>query len=200
MEHKNKNSSKEKNYTIYNLFSKLNKSESQIYGNYYLDYNEIFPKEEDYKDYFKKHVSLFNDDPVEKGENFGVSTNNFVLPKFFDKHDEGTYFYIFYFITRDTLQLHAGLRLYKKGWLYNYKYQIWFRPAKNDKWEYFNPLEWKIEEYTYGPVDKQHFLPEEDAKYYLKPPEDENKKENKSSKRKKDNNSSHQNMTKGNGQ
>ena len=203
MEHKSQNSSKEKNYTIYNLFSKLNKTESPIYGNYYLNYNEMFPKEEDYKDYFKKHVSLFNDDPITRGKKFS-SSNTFILPKCFDKFDEKTLFYIFYFMTRDVLQLHAGDHLYKKGWLYNFKFQIWFRTVKDtDKWEFFNPLEWKIEEYIYGPVDKQHFLSEEDAKSYLKPPEEENKKENKTSKRQKNSNNAntgHQNNLGGNNQ
>ena len=209
MENKNQTHSKEKTYTIYNLFSKLHKTESPIYGNYYLNYNEMFPNEEDYKDYFKKHVSLFNDDPITRVKKTG-SMNNFVLPKNFDKLNESTLFYIFYFMTRDMLQIHAGVRLYKKGWLYNYKHQIWFKHGKdnNDKWDYFNPLEWKIEEFIFGPIDKQHFLSEEDAlKNYLKPPEDETKKEYKTSKRQKNSsnnsgnaNSNHPNNMGGNNQ
>ena len=81
---------------------------------------------------------------------------------------------------RDTLQLHAGYNLFRKGWLYNYKFQIWFKKNKEiDKWIYFNPLEWKKNEYTFGQVDQQNFLPEEDAKSYMKQFDDECKKANK---------------------
>ena len=117
---------KENPHTLYNLFSKTNKNETQTFGNYCVNFNEKFPKEEETKDYFKNHVSLFNDDPVTKEKIMGASPN-FVLPKNFDKLEEKTMFYIFYFMSRDTLQLFAGYNLYKKGWVYNYKNQIWFK-------------------------------------------------------------------------
>ena len=170
---------KENPHTLYNLFSKTNKNEAQTFGNYCVNFNEMFPKEEETKDYFKNHVSLFNDDPVTKEKIMGASPN-FVLPKNFDKLEEKTMFYIFYFMSRDTLQLFAGYNLYKKGWLYNYKNQIWFKKNNDgDKWIYFNPLEWKKNEFVFGPVDTNHFLPEEEVKSYLKQLEKEKSKENK---------------------
>ena len=59
-------SPKERNFTLDNLFSKLNKKETITFGNYFVNFQDLFKKEEDYKDYFKKHVSLFNDDPINK--------------------------------------------------------------------------------------------------------------------------------------
>ena len=175
----NNPSQKENPHTLYNLFSKTNKNETQTFGNYCVNFNEMFPKEEETKDYFKNHVSLFNDDPVTKEKIMGASPN-FVLPKNFDKLEEKTMFYIFYFMSRDTLQLFAGYNLYKKGWLYNYKNQIWFKNNKeSEKWIYFNPLEWKKNEFVFGPVDTNHFLPEEEVKSYLKQLEKEKSKENK---------------------
>ena len=172
---------KEKNCTLQNLISKLNKAEPSTFGNYYVNFNKMFQKEEDYKDYFKKHVSLFNDDLVNK-DTYTGTVNSFLQSKFFDNFHENTLFYIFYYLTRDTLQLFAGQHLYKKGWKYNYKYQIWFKQLKdkdgNEKWEFFNPLEWKKNDYIFGPVDTQSFLSEEEAKQYLKQFEsDTNKKD-----------------------
>ena len=173
---------KEKNCTLQNLISKINKTEPSTFGNYYVNFNEMFQKEEDYKDYFKKHVSLFNDDLVNKDKYTGT-INSFLQPKFFDNFHESTLFYIFYYLTRDTLQLFAGQHLYKKGWKYNYKFQIWFKQLKdkdgNEKWEFFNPLEWKKNDYIFGPVDTQHFLTEEEAKNYLRQFENDNNKKDK---------------------
>ena len=183
MEQKENNSNdfipKEKNYTLNNFLAKLNKTETTKFGNYYVNFKEMFKNEDDYKDYFKKHVSLFNDDPINKEKK--VSTvNSFLLPKFFDNFDEKTLFYIFYYMARDALQLYAGGHLYKKGWIYNYKYQIWFKKIKDsEKWEFFNPLEWKKNEFVFGQVEQQYFLSEEDAKNYLEQYEEELKKENK---------------------
>ena len=181
-------SPKEKDFTLDNLFSKINKKETTTFGNYFVNFQEMFKKEDDYKDYFKKHVSLFNDDPINKEKKMGT-VNSFLLPKFFDNFDEKTLFYIFYYMPRDSLQLYAGVHLYKKGWVYNYKYQIWFKKIKDsDKWEYFNPLEWKKNEYVFGQVDQQNFLPEEEAKSYLKQFDIEFKKENKKKQNKKETN------------
>ena len=189
---------KEKNCTLQNLISKLNKAEPSTFGNYYVNFNEMFQKEEDYKDYFKKHVSLFNDDLVNKDKYTGT-VNSFLQSKFFDNFHENTLFYIFYYLTRDTLQLFAGQHLYKKGWKYNYKYQIWFKQLKdkdgNEKWEFFNPLEWKKNDYIFGPVDTQHFLTEDEAKQYLKQFESDN---NKKDKRKQHKNNSSSSSSTGN--
>ena len=189
---------KEKNCTLQNLISKLNKAEPSTFGNYYVNFNEMFQKEEDYKDYFKKHVSLFNDDLVNK-DTYTGTVNSFLQSKFFDNFHENTLFYIFYYLTRDTLQLFAGQHLYKKGWKYNYKYQIWFKQLKdkdgNEKWEFFNPLEWKKNEYTFGQVDQQNFLSEDEAKSYIKQFDIESNKENKKMQGKKETNSANSGQT-----
>ena len=174
--------SKEKNNTLQGLIYKLNKSEPTTFGNYHVNFNEMFPKEEDYKDYLKKHVSLFNDDLINK-EKYAGPNNSYLQEHFFFSFHESTLFYIFYYLTRDTLQLFAGEHLYKKGWKYNYKYQIWFKQTKdkdgNEKWEFFNPLEWKKKDFIYGLVDTEHFLTEEEAKQYLKEFESDNNKKDK---------------------
>ena len=159
---------KENPYTLSNLFNKLNKAENPTFGTYVVNFNEIVPNEEESKDYFKNHVSLFNDDPAIK-EKIMTSSTTFILPKYFENFDEKTLFYIFYYMPRDTMQLFAGANLYKKGWVFNHKNQIWFKKNKDsEKWIYFNPLEWKKNEYNFGPVDLQHFMHEEEAYAYLK--------------------------------
>ena len=189
-------SPKERNFTLDNLFSKLNKKETITFGNYFVNFQDLFKKEEDYKDYFKKHVSLFNDDPINKEKKIGT-VNSFLLQKFLDNFDEKTLFYIFYYMPRDSLQLYAGGHLYKKGWVYNHKYQIWFRKIKDnsDKWEYFNPLEWKKNEYIFGQVDQQNFLSEDEAKSYIKQFDIESNKENKKMQGKKETNSANSGQT-----
>ena len=180
---------KEKNFTLNNFLSKLNKTETTRFGNYSVNFKEMFKNEKEYKDYFKKHVSLFNDDPIIEGKKL-INESSFQSQKYLDNFDEKTLFYIFYYMTRDVLQLFAGLYLYKKGWIYNYKYQIWFRKIKDsEKWEFFNPLEWKKNEFIFGQVEQQYFLSEEDAKYYIKQYETEiNKKDNKKKQGQKGNN------------
>ena len=180
---------KEKNFTLNNFLSKLNKTETTRFGNYSVNFKEMFKNEKEYKDYFKKHVSLFNDDPIFEGKKLS-NESSFQSQKYLDNFDEKTLFYIFYYMTRDVLQLFAGLHLYKKGWIYNYKYQIWFRKIKDsEKWEFFNPLEWKKNEFIFGQVEQQYFLSEEDAKYYIKQYETEiNKKDNKKKQGQKGNN------------
>ena len=180
---------KEKNFTLNNFLSKLNKTETTRFGNYSVNFKEMFKNKNEYKDYFKKHVSLFNDDPIFEGKKL-INESSFQSQKYLDNFDEKTLFYIFYYMTRDVLQLFAGLHLYKKGWIYNYKYQIWFRKIKDsEKWEFFNPLEWKKNEFIFGQVEQQYFLSEEDAKYYIKQYETEiNKKDNKKKQGQKGNN------------
>ena len=124
---------KEKTGTLQNLISKLSKNEPTTFGNYYVDFNEMFKKEEDYKDYLKKHVSLFNDDLIDREKYKGPSSNYYLKKEFFENFQENTLFYIFYYLTRDTLQLFAGEQLYKRGWLYHPKYKIWFKKLKDKK-------------------------------------------------------------------
>ena len=69
----------DKTYTLQNLMNKLNRTEPITYGNYFVNFNEMFQKEEDYKDYMKKKVSLLNNDDVDKPEfkganNLSIST------------------------------------------------------------------------------------------------------------------------------
>ena len=40
----------DKTYTLQNLMNKLNRTEPITYGNYFVNFNEMFQKEEDYKD------------------------------------------------------------------------------------------------------------------------------------------------------
>ena len=158
---------KENPYTLHNLFSKLNKPETPTFGNYCVNYIDMFPKEEECKDYFKNHVSLFNDDRV-YDEKFLKSSGTFKLPKYFENLEEKTLFYIFYYMPRDVLQLYAAEGLYRKGWVYNIKFQIWFKNIKeSEKYIFFNPLEWKNNEYIFGPINSQHFLPIDEVREYI---------------------------------
>ena len=167
---------KENPHTLYNFFNKLNSSEPPTFGNYCFNYIEAFPKEEECKDYLKNHVSLFNDDPVSKEKIMNGSTS-FILPKFFENYEEKTLLYIFYFMTREHLQLVAAYSLYKKKWIYDYKHQIWFKKNKdNGKLYFFNPIEWKLNEYIFGNIEPHNFLREDEVKSYL---QQEKKKESK---------------------
>lgn len=40
----------DKTYTLQNLMNKLNRTEPVTYGNYFVTFNEMFSKEEDYKE------------------------------------------------------------------------------------------------------------------------------------------------------
>ena len=176
---------KEKSYTLQNLFAKLNKTEPSTFGNYYVNFNEMFQKEEDYKDYMKKHVSLFNDDLVNK-DKYEIPQESFFYRRYIEKFRERTLFYFFYYLTRDSLQLLAAEQLYKRGWKYHTSYQIWFKSNKNEEekeiLEYFNPLEWTNNEYIYGKIEPSSFLDEEEVKKYSKQSDNENNKKDKKSK------------------
>ena len=74
---------KEKNFTLNNFLSKLNKTETTRFGNYFVNFKDIFKTEEEYKDYFKKHVSLFNDDPIIIGKKI-ISDNSFQPQKYLE--------------------------------------------------------------------------------------------------------------------
>ena len=148
-------SQKEKAYTLQNFFKNLqNKTEPITFGNYYVNFNEMFKNESDYKDYLKTRVSLFNDDLVEK-KKFLSKIDSFLKPIYFTKFSDETLFYIFYYMTRDILQLYAAEQLYKNGWKYHINSQIWFKPNKDEAkgenfYHYFNPLDWKINPYAFG--------------------------------------------------
>ena len=173
---------KEKSYTLQNLIAKLNKTEPSTFGNYYVNFNEMFQKEEDYKDYMKKHVSLFNDDLVNK-DKYEVPMESFFYKRYIEKFHDTTLFYFFYYLTRDTLQLLAAEQLYKRGWKYHSSYQIWFKPNKNEEGkeilEYFNPLEWTNNEYIYGKIEPSCYLDEEEVKKYSKMSDNESNKKDK---------------------
>ncbi len=82
---------------------------------------------------------------------------------------------------RDTLQLLASEELYKRKWRYNTDHAIWFMLAeglgeieKSDRivreaYDYFNPNEWKVMKYVYGPLNPKGFLSENELIKYSKP-------------------------------
>lgn len=121
----------------------------------------------------KKKVSLFNDDYVDKPE-FKGNNSTFLKKEYFPKFSDETLFYIFYYMTRDTLQIFASEQLYKKGWKYHIDFQIWFKETNegsgNTSGEtliYFNPLEWKTNQYVYGTINPSSFLPIEEVGKYV---------------------------------
>ena len=172
------NIQKDKTYTLQNLLNKINRTEPVTFGNYYVNFNEIFPKNFDCKDYMKNHVSLFNDDFAEKkklilNENFyHLQPNNF---KVFENE---TLIYIFYFMTRDILQLYSAEELYEKNWKYHINSQLWFTEIGRENEEneeneekeliYFNPIEWKKCKYIFGNIDPKEFLSKDEVKKYVK--------------------------------
>ena len=165
-------SQKEKAYTLQNFFNRLNKTESITFGNYYVNFNEMFKNESYYKDYLKTRVSLFNDDLVEK-KKMNINTDSFLKPQYFQKFSDETLFYIFYYMTRDILQLYAAEQLCKNGWRYHINSQIWFKPNKDEAkgenfYQYFNPLDWEINPYVFGNVESKEFLSEEEVQTYVK--------------------------------
>jgi len=120
------NIQKDKTYTLQNLLNKINRTEPVTFGNYYVNFNEIFPKNFDSKDYMKNHVSLFNDDFAEK-KKFTLNDNCYHLQSnYFKVFDNETLIYIFYFMTRDILQLYSAEQLYENKWKYHINSQLWF--------------------------------------------------------------------------
>ena len=89
----------DKTYTLQHLMNKLNRTEPITYGNYFVNFNEIFTKEEDYKDYMNKKVSLLNNDDVDKPE-FKGTNNSMLKIEYFTKFSDETLFYIFYYKTK----------------------------------------------------------------------------------------------------
>ena len=92
----------------------------------------------------KTKVSLFNNDIVDKPEFKGNNNSSSLKKTYFSKFSDETLFYIFYYMTRDTLQLFAAEQLYKNGWKYQVDHQIWFKETNDNTTKtmtYFNPLE-----------------------------------------------------------
>jgi CCR4-NOT transcriptional regulation complex NOT5 subunit len=125
----------------------------------------------------KKSVSLFNSDLTEKKHIKNISSNFFLKPAYFTKFSNETLFYIFYYMPRDTLQLLASEELYKRKWRFNTDHAIWFTQETNEEnktdkpgesYLYFNPNEWKIMKYVYGPLNQKAFLTENEIFKYTK--------------------------------
>jgi len=120
----------------------------------------------------KKNVSLFNDEPIEKKQIKNIQTNFFLKPQYFAKFSNETLFYIFYYMPRDMLQIHAAEELQRRKWKYNTDYAIWFTQESsetekqdklNDTYYYFNPTEWKKMKYAYAPLNQKSFLPDSEV-------------------------------------
>lgn len=128
----------------------------------------------------KKNVSLFNDDAIEKKQIKNISSNFYLKPHYFSKFSNETLFYIFYYMPRDTLQLLASEELYKRKWRYNSDYALWMTveggaegeksgdKAGSETYLYFNPNEWKVVKYAYGPLNPKAFLSETEIFKYSK--------------------------------
>jgi CCR4-NOT transcription complex subunit 2 len=120
----------------------------------------------------KKCVSLTNNDLTDKKQ-FGYNIPNFILKQtYFEKFSNETLLYIFYYMPRDTLQLYAAEELYKRKWRFNTDYAIWFTneaesekgdKSKSENFFYFNPNEWKVMKYVFGPLNMKSFLSENDV-------------------------------------
>jgi CCR4-NOT transcriptional regulation complex NOT5 subunit len=127
----------------------------------------------------KKNVSINNNTPVARKEMKNLNDRFFLKPTWFSKFTNETLFYIFYFMTKDTLQLIAAEELYKRNWRYHSEYLVWFcfgdlnNNEKNEKigtenYMYFNPNEWKIMKYSYGLINPKGFLSESEVLKYNK--------------------------------
>lgn len=130
----------------------------------------------------KKYVSLANDEPTEK-KSLKFDTEFTLKPEFFSKFDPETLFYIFYYMPRDPLQLYAAEELCRRKWKYNTDYAIWItydiadlnkenfekkEKINSEHFHYFNPSEWKIMPYVYGPLNSKAFITENEMSWYSK--------------------------------
>ena len=164
----------DKTYSLNSILYKLNKTEPNIFGNFYVDFSEMFNEPAEYQKYMKKSVSLSNDDLVEKK----VSKNNFqsysLKPTYFEKFHLETLFYIFYYMPRDALQNYAADELNKRKWKYHIDLALWFNydnqieDKTSENYIYFNHNEWKICKYGYSPINKSSFLSENEITKLLK--------------------------------
>jgi len=127
---------------------------------------------------------MTNDDTVEKKSLKNINSTFFLKPQYFAKFSNETLFYIFYYMPRDTLQLLASEELYNRKWRYNTYYAIWFIPeildtpeksekSKDEAFLYFNPNEWKVMKYIFGPLNPKAFLSENEMFKYSKQPNTE---------------------------
>lgn len=122
----------------------------------------------------KKKVSLFNNENVEKKQ-LKLNLNSNIKPAYFSKFSLETLFYMFYYMPRDTLQLFAAEELYKRKWKYHSEYSVWFSTESSDQDKtmnelnmYFNPIEWKVMKYVYGPLNAKAFLSHDEVLKYIK--------------------------------
>lgn len=170
-------SDKDKMYSLQGFVNKINKSDMNTFGNYFVDFSDMFQETTDYQGYMKKNVSLFNNDPTEKKQIKNISSNFYLKPQYFGKFSNETLFYIFYYMPKDTLQLFASEELCKRKWRYNTDYSLWFisessmdneKSDKGDSFMYFNPNEWKMMKYTFGPLNAKAFLAENEIFKYNK--------------------------------
>ena len=118
----------------------------------------------------KKNISLSNNDSVEKKMSKNNFQSNSLKPTYFEKFHIETLFYIFYYMPRDALQNYAADELSKRNWKYHIDLALLFsmensniNEEKNlENFYYFNPNEWKICKYGYGPLNKNSFMLESD--------------------------------------
>ena len=161
----NKKDQNDKTYTLTSVIHKLNKTEPNIFGNFFVDFSEMFNETNTTNDYMKKCVSLTNNDPVEKKISKNIFQSNSLKPTYFEKFHIETLFYIFYYMPRDALQNYAADELNRRKWKYHVDLALWFSmenqvEEKSESFYYFNPNEWKICKYGYGPLNKNSFMPE----------------------------------------
>jgi CCR4-NOT transcription complex subunit 2 len=121
----------------------------------------------------KKCISLSNSDFVEKKISKNIFVNNSLKPSYFEKFHNETLFYIFYYMPRDALQNYAADELNKRKWKYHIDLALWFSlenqiEEKLENFYYFNPNEWKICKYDYGPLNKNSFMSENDISKLVK--------------------------------
>jgi hypothetical protein len=181
------NRTAEKVYSLQGFMNKINKSDQNTWGNFYVDFSEMFTEQGDSQkylnflkvSYMKKHVSLQNNMSTEKKSLKNLNNNYMLKESWFGKFTIETLFYIFYYMPKDSLQLIAAEELYKRKWRYHTDYSVWFtmenknENEKNEKigsesFLYFNSIEWKIMKFTYGLLNPKGFLPENEVLKYKK--------------------------------
>lgn len=166
-------SDSDKTYTLTNVIHKFNKTEPNIFGNFFVDFSEMFNDQNsssnNYNDYLRKNISLSNPEPAERKISKNIFQSNSLKPTYFEKFHIETLFYIFYYMPRDALQNYAADELSKRKWKYHIDLALWFSMDNSNSEEkntenfyYFNPNEWKICKYGYGPLNKNSFMSEND--------------------------------------
>ena len=110
----NKKDQSEKTYTLNSIIHKLNKTEPNIFGNFFVDFSENFNESNPHQNYMKNCVSLSNSDLVERKTSKTIFENNSLKPTYFEKFHIESLFYIFYYMPRDALQNYAADELSKR--------------------------------------------------------------------------------------